>query len=164
MRDQLGMISMLKVNTFSTMLCRWFWLALFIGPVSAGVIYTWVDENGVTHYSQQAPQQENIKAEKLYSEDLEQAKVGFIAPVKKAEATSEVNELEKSAALIKEKDAKQAQSICKSAKHNLDILTTHTKLIRQTSDSGESVAMTEEDRQASIAQQQERIKLFCDKK
>ena len=82
MRDQLGMISMLKVNTFSTMLCRWFWLGLFIGPVSAGVIYTWVDENGVTHYSQQAPQQENIKAEKLYSEDLEQAKVGFIAPVK----------------------------------------------------------------------------------
>lgn len=155
---------MLKVNMFRTILYRWLWLGLFIGPVSAGVIYTWVDDNGVTHYSQQAPQQEKIKAEKLYSEDLEQAKVGFIAPIKKADPTSEANQLEKSAALIKEKDAKQAKSICESAKHNLEILTTHTKLIRQTSDSGESVAMTEEDRQTSIAQQQERIKLFCDKK
>ena len=155
---------MLKVNMFRTILYRWLWLSLFIGPVSAGVIYTWVDENGVTHYSQQAPQQESIKTSKLYSEDLEQAKVGFIAPIKKVEPTSKANELEKSAAQIKEKDAKQAKSICESAKHNLEILTTHTKLIRQTSDSGESVAMTEEDRQASIAQQQERIKLFCDKK
>lgn len=155
---------MLKVNMFRTILYRWLWLSLFIGPVSAGVIYTWVDENGVTHYSQQAPQQESIKTSKLYSEDLEQAKVGFIAPIKKVEPTSKANELEKSAALIKEKDTKQANSICESAKHNLEILTTHTKLIRQTSDSGESVAMTEEDRQASIAQQQERIKLFCDKK
>ncbi|MCK7651526.1 MULTISPECIES: DUF4124 domain-containing protein [unclassified Shewanella] len=35
---------------FRTILYRWLWLSLFIGPVSAGVIYTWVDENGVTYY------------------------------------------------------------------------------------------------------------------
>lgn len=154
---------MLPVNKFSTILCQWLWLGLFTSPVLADVIYTWVDDNGVTHYSQQAPQQESIQAEKLYSKDLSQAKVGFIAPVKKQEVP-QTSEVEKSAALIRQKDAKQAQSICESATHNLEVLTTHTNLIRQTSDSSKPVAMTEEDRQTSIAQQQERIKLFCNKK
>lgn len=154
---------MLKATTSMTALYQWFWLCLFTLPVSASVIYTWVDENGVTHYSQQAPEQEHLNASKLYSEDIEQAKIGYIAPIKKEEPQP-TSELEKSAALIKEKDAKQAQSICVNAKHNLSVLTTYTKLTRKTTESDEPVAMTEEERQASIVQQQERIKLFCEKK
>ena len=149
---------MLGKQALATML-----LALLAFSASATVIYKWVDKNGVLHYSQEPPQEEAL-AETLHSKDIEPPKTGYIAPQVRADVPPEPTDLEKSAVLIKEKDAKQAQSICKSAKHNLDILTTHTKLIRQTSDSGESVAMTEEDRQASIAQQQERIKLFCDKK
>lgn len=155
---------MLKMTKLTALLFYTFWLCLLGQPVLAGVIYTWVDEQGVTHYSQQPPEQEQLKASQLYSEDIEPAKVGYIAPTKKDEPQA-VSELEKSAALIKEKDAKQAQSICANAKHNLDVLTTHNRLIRQSEDpTKEPVAMSEEERQTAIAQQQERIKLFCDKK
>lgn len=155
---------MLKMTRLTAPLFYIVGLCLLGQPVIAGVIYTWVDEQGVTHYSQQPPEQEQQKANQLYSEDIEPAKVGYVAPTKK-EQPQEVSELEKSAALIKEKDAKQAQSICENAKHNLDVLTTHNQLIRQSEDpTKEPEAMTEEERQAAIAQQQERIKLFCDKK
>ncbi|MFV0595050.1 DUF4124 domain-containing protein [Shewanella sp.] len=154
---------MLMKAKFSAMFLRVACLVLFTQPVLAGVIYTWVDENGVTHYSQQPPTQEQQKAQQLYSEDLEPGKIGYIAPAKK-EAPPEMSESEKSAALIKEKDAKQAEAICENAKHNLDVLTTHTKLTRQQEGNKEPVAMTEEERQTAINENQQRIKLFCDKK
>jgi len=157
------MIFMLKKETFSAMLLRIACSILLTQPVWAGVIYTWVDENGVTHYSQQPPEQEQSKAQQLYSEDIEPGKVGYIAPVKK-EAPPEMSEPEKSAALIKAQDAKQAEAICENAKHNLNVLTTHTKLTRQAEGNKEPVAMTEEERQAAISENQQRIKLFCDKK
>lgn len=155
---------MLKMTRLTAPLFYIFGLCLLGQPVIAGVIYTWVDEQGVTHYSQQPPEQEQLKANQLYSKDIEPAKVGYVAPTKK-EQPQVVSELEKSAALIKEKDAKQAQSICENAKHNLDVLTSHSKLIRQSEDpTKEPEAMSEDERQAAITQQQERIKLFCDKK
>lgn len=155
---------MLKMTRLTAWWFHIFWFCLLGQPVVAGVIYTWVDEQGVTHYSQQPPAQEQLRASQLHSEDIEPAKVGYVAPPQKQQPQA-MNELEKSAALIKQKDAKQAQSICENAKHNLDVLTTHTKLMRQSEDpTKEPEAMTEEERQTAIAQQQERIKLFCDKK
>uniref|UniRef100_Q0HS50 DUF4124 domain-containing protein n=1 Tax=Shewanella sp. (strain MR-7) TaxID=60481 RepID=Q0HS50_SHESR len=154
---------MLRKAKVSAMFLRITCLMLLTQPVFAGVIYTWVDENGVTHYSQQPPEQEQPKTQQLYSEDIEPGKIGYIAPAKK-DAPPEMSESEKSAALIKEKDAKQAETICENAKHNLDVLTTHTKLTRQEEGNKEPVAMTEEERQAAISENQQRIKLFCDKK
>lgn len=154
---------MLKKETFSAMLLRIACLMLLTHPVLAGVIYTWVDENGVTHYSQQPPEQDHPKTQQLYSEDIEPGKVGYIAPVKNEEPPK-MSEPEKSTALIKAQDTKQAEAICENAKHNLDVLTTHTKLTRQAEGNKEPVAMTEEERQAAISENQQRIKLFCDKK
>ncbi|MCH1929812.1 DUF4124 domain-containing protein [Shewanella sp. A25] len=153
---------MLRMTKFNSVLVRCFWLALLSQPVVAGTIYTWVDENGVTHYSQQPPEQDLQKSKTLQSSELEPVKVGSVAPQKVA--APEMTESEKNAALIKEKDAKQAQSICDNAKQNLDVLTTHTKLTRQDGKDKEPVAMTEEERQAAIAENQQRIKLFCDRK
>lgn len=158
----LGMIFMLKKTNLNAILLGFVYL-LLTRPVLAAVIYTWVDENGVTHYSQQPPTLDPQKAQQLYSEAIEPGKIGYIAPMKKA-APAEMSESEKSAALIKEKDAKQAQSICENAKHNLAVLTTHTKLTRQLEGNKEPVAMTEEERQAAITANQQRITLFCDKK
>ncbi|MEE2029303.1 hypothetical protein DIKCMJMK_03186 [Shewanella oneidensis] len=159
----LGMIFMLKKANLSAVLLSIVCMALLTPSVLASVIYTWVDENGVTHYSQQPPTQEQQKAQQLYSEDLEPSKIGYVAPVKTA-APAEISESEKSAALIKEKDAKQAQAICENAKHNLDVLMTHTKLTRQEEGNNDPVAMTEEERLAAITENQQRITLFCDKK
>lgn len=131
-----------------------------IGSASATVIYKWVDKDGVTHYSQQVP--ENASTDKIYSEDIEQQPIGFIAP-KARPAAPEPSEEEKNAARIKEQNKEQAANICESAKHSLKVLTTHSRFISKDEATGEMVAMREEDRQAKITAQEERIKLFCKK-
>lgn len=127
----------------------------------ATVIYKWVDANGVTHYSQQVPK--GVVSEKLYSEDFEQQKIGFTSPTVNQKPQQSQDEMQDiTAQTIKKQDKKQAESICNSAKHSLNILLSHT-LLRSVSEDGKTVtAMTEEDRQAQIKEQQKRVELFCD--
>ncbi|GIU33720.1 DUF4124 domain-containing protein [Shewanella schlegeliana] len=137
-------------------------LSLWSSSSHANVIYTWIDDKGVTHYSQQPPEhtQEQTNSDKLYSEDIEPKQIGTVAPsasiVDKAPT-----DLENKAAVITQNDQKQAEGICKNAKHSLNVLTTHTKLNKKDASSGKVVAMTEEQRQAAIAEHKQKIKLFC---
>lgn len=137
-----------------------------VASVSANTIYTWVDDNGVTHYSQQPPSPTDSPTNsaftnKLYSEDIEPKRIGTVAPLKPITQNKQASELEKKAAAINLADKQQAQQVCENAKHSLNVLTTHTKLNKKNNETGEVVAMTEEQRQASIAEQNERIRLFC---
>jgi hypothetical protein len=127
----------------------------------AAAIYTWVDAAGVVHYSQQQPL--SVDARKIYSEDMEPAKIGTYTPQKKV-STKVESELERSAKIINEKDKQQAKDICESAKHSLSVLKTHSKLNQQDKATGETVVMTEEQRQAAIAENTERVSLFCQSK
>jgi len=127
----------------------------------AADIYKWVDDKGVTHYSQQPPVDKQVKT--LDSTAIEPGKIGTVAPVKR-EATPEPSQAEQDAAAIKARDQAQAQKLCDSAKFNLDVLQTHTRLQRKDDKTGEPVRMTEEERQTAIKEQQERIRLFCTKK
>nr|WP_275658988.1 DUF4124 domain-containing protein [Shewanella sp. Isolate11] len=135
-------------------------LVLFFCPtLFATTIYKWVDEKGVTHYSQQMPPEK--QAEKLYSEDIEQQRVGFVAPSASAAKEPVPSEMEAAANEINQKDKEQAKMICDSATHQLNVLNTHTNLTRKNAQTGEMEKMTEEQRQEQIAAQQERIRLFC---
>ena len=136
---------------------------LFMASVSATVIYKWVDKNGVTHYSQQIPENANdqSKSTKLYSEDIEPKAIGTVAPTALKEEENELSQAQQDAAAINENDKEQAKEICKNAKYNLDILMTHTKLNSKDQQTGEVVAVTEEQRQEKIKVQKQRIKLFC---
>ncbi|AQS39482.1 protein of unknown function (DUF4124) [Shewanella psychrophila] len=136
---------------------------LFMTSVSATVIYKWVDENGVTHYSQQIPEStdEQSKSKKLYSEDIEPKAIGTVAPTARKEESKELSQAQEDAAAINEHDKEQAIEICKNAKYNLDILMTHTKLNSKNQQTGEVVAVTEEQRQDKIKTQKERVTLFC---
>lgn len=134
--------------------------ALFISVSStAGTIYTWEDKNGVTHYSQQPPA--GVDARKVYSEDIERDKVGYVAPMKKSAAATEESDLAKSAKLINEQDSKQAESLCENAKHSLNMLKSFAHLTKKDEKTGESVAMTEEAKQEALKENEERVKLFC---
>ncbi|WP_392341398.1 DUF4124 domain-containing protein [uncultured Shewanella sp.] len=140
-----------------------FGLATFVFSTClfAATIYTWVDDAGVVHYSQQQPL--NVDASKIYSEDMEPAKIGTYTPQKKIAVNVE-SELEQSAKIINEKDKQQAKDICESAKHSLSVLNTHSKLNQQDKTTGETVSMTEEQRQAAITENTERVRLFCQSK
>lgn len=128
----------------------------------ATVIYTWVDKDGVSHYSQQPPV--NVDSKKVYSEDIEPAQVGYVPVLPNSSTSSQVNptsDLAAKAKLIKEKDAEQAASICESAKHSLNVLITYQHLHRKDADTGEEIVITEEERLAQIEKSEERKKLFC---
>lgn len=135
-------------------------LTLLLCPaVLATTIYKWVDENGVTHYSQQVPPEK--PSETLYSEEIEQQKVGFIAP-KESEVSLPAKSPQQTAAeAIVLQDKAQAKAICSNAKHQLNLLNTHTRLTRKNEQTGDMERMTEEQRQAAMSAQQEKISLFC---
>ncbi|WP_239473279.1 DUF4124 domain-containing protein [Shewanella algidipiscicola] len=135
-------------------------LTLILSPaVFATTIYKWVDENGVTHYSQQVPP--DRPSETLYSEDIEQQKVGFIAPKETEVSVPTKNPQQTAAEAIVRQDKAQAKAICSNAKHQLNLLNTHTRLTRRNAQTGDMERMTEEQRQAAMSAQQEKISLFC---
>ncbi|MFQ6370916.1 DUF4124 domain-containing protein [Shewanella sp. YIC-542] len=133
-------------------------LAIYSPIIIAGDIYQWVDEHGVTHYSQQPPAGKNVRT--LNSKAIEPEKIGTVAPVKRT-ALTQPSQAERDAAAIKARDQAQAQKICENARFSLDVLQTHTRLQQKDVKTGQPVQMTEEERQAAIATQQERIRLFC---
>ncbi|WP_237524044.1 DUF4124 domain-containing protein [Shewanella sp. KX20019] len=135
--------------------------SLFSSNLYASEIYTWVDEDGVTHFTQEPPEQQN--AEKMYSEDIKPGKIGSVSPTNSSKLAEAPTELERAALAINESDKAQAKSICESAKHSLSVLTSHSKLNKRSKETGKTVAMTEGQRQATIAEQKERISLFCQK-
>jgi hypothetical protein len=135
-------------------------VSLFILPSAlATTIYTWTDSDGLVHYSQQAPI--GVDAKQISSGDIEPSKIGTASPVRKTAEKEPESDLAKSAKVIKEKDAKQAESICENAKHSMSLLDTYNRLTRKDPVTGEDVAMTEEDKQAARAENAERVKLFC---
>ncbi|MEZ9592994.1 DUF4124 domain-containing protein [Shewanella sp. 10N.261.52.F9] len=136
-------------------------LVLTSTSVNANAIYTWIDDKGVTHYSQQPPASNQASSKKLYSEDIEPKHVGTIAPIKSVADLNQPSELEQKAAAISLADKQQAQQVCKNAQHSLNVLTTHTKLTKKNNATGKLESMTEEQRQAAITEQKERMKLFC---
>ncbi|MCC4831724.1 DUF4124 domain-containing protein [Shewanella sp. 10N.7] len=148
---------MFNLRLFALLLC------LSVSHVSfATVIYTWVDKDGVSHYSQQPP--EDVDSKKVYSEDIEPAQVGYVPVLPNTPTSSQASsqsDLAQKAALIKEKDAEQAASICESAKHSLNVLNSYQNLHRTNKETGEEVVVTEEERLEQIEKSEERIKLFC---
>ncbi|MDO6617870.1 DUF4124 domain-containing protein [Shewanella sp. 6_MG-2023] len=134
----------------------------FFQLAQATVIYSWVDENGIKHYSQQPPT--DVNSDKLYSEDIEPAQVGYLPVLTNASTgvnTNKPSDAEKNAESIKANDAKQAASICENAKHSLNVLSTYQRLHRKDPTTGETVQVTEEERLAQLETNEERVKLFC---
>lgn len=160
------MIKTIKRSTellrHATALISAFFVFAISSSAQANVIYTWVDDKGVTHYSQQPPENNltQTHSDKLYSEDLKPKQIGTVAPSTPI-AEKAPTDLERKAAAITQNDKKQAEGICKNAQHSLNVLTTHTKLNKKDAESGKVVAMTEEQRQAAIAEHKQKIKLFC---
>jgi hypothetical protein len=152
-------LKMLTLRPLVFLLSTVFILGLSLN-VSATVIYSWTDKDGKTHYSQEPPVE--VEAKRQYSEDIERDRVGYVAPVKKQAQPTDESLRQAEALLIKEKDSKQAEGICDKATHSLKVLTSHTNLNRQNEQTGEVVAMTEEERQAAINENQQRVELFCE--
>jgi hypothetical protein len=137
------------------------WLAA-VGLAQAAM-YKWVDENGVTQYTQYPPPDRKVdvvapppppaedpegaqkKLESLLQKQDEQRKATATAEGEQAKADAE---------------AKQREARCQSARKNLEVLTTGGRK-RVVGPDGVATYLPEEDRQARIAEARKAIEESC---
>jgi len=132
--------------------------------LAQAAMYKWVDENGVTQYTQYPPP--NRKVEVVApppppAEDPQEAQ-------KKLEATlQKQNEQRETATTAGEEQAKTAEQAklreqnCQTARSNLEKLTTGGRK-RVIGADGVASYLTEEDQQARIDKAKKQIEEFCD--
>lgn len=145
---------------FGSVLLGW----LILAGLAQAAMYKWVDDQGVTQYSQHPPSDRPTEtlvppprpgtdaaaAQKKLEETLQ-----GLDEDRKARAESE-QEQEKLAAT-----AEQRRKNCTAARDNLTKLTTGGRK-RLIGPDGVAAYMTEEDRQARIEKAQQQIGEFCD--
>lgn len=137
--------------------------------------YKWVDDKGVTHYSQSTP--ENMTKDRKVEtvnvrthipvdaadaianldkqrQDAQRARVEADAAAGKAKARDKLQE----EASAKAKDLNKAN--CSQWQMEVDQLSSHGR-VRQMDEGGESHVMTDEEKQKRLEQSQKNLKQYC---
>jgi len=124
-------------------------------------VYTWVDEQGVAHYSQFKPR--SIEAEKLHyregeskglAEEMQNPRYEWLEKTRQERLEKQQQQNEKAQA-----DTTFSQ-FCESLKKNLDVLGRGGQVREQTSD-GEFRVLPEEERQAKLSEAQAQFDKHC---
>ncbi|MBI5461848.1 MAG: DUF4124 domain-containing protein [Gammaproteobacteria bacterium] len=138
------------------------WLAL--AGMAQAAMYKWVDDKGVTQYTQYPPPDRKVKVmvpPPPPAEDPEAAQKKLESLLQKQD------EQRKTAATAEEEQtktaehAKQREQNCKNARSNLEKLTTGGRK-RIVGADGVATYLTEEDQQTRIAEAKKQIEAFCD--
>ncbi len=138
-------------------------LAVGVSPALAGM-YKWVDEQGITHYSQTPPP--SGKAQQIKPPPTP---ADSEAAVKRLEAQREEAQKQHEA---KQQDAQESQKnaspqaireeSCRLARQNLGTLETNTRVAIQGAD-GNVKRLSEEERQARLTEAKKQVEEYCDK-
>ncbi len=140
-------------------------LLVWLTPASART-YRWVDENGVTIYSQSRPPSGTdatvIKTPPPApasepNETMKKLKTRLNAIEESKKKENETKEKEDKAA----KNAEIRKQNCEAAKKNLEALEQHAR-VRMKMDDGEYKQLTDEERTAQIEKAKEAIKKNCE--
>ncbi len=138
-------------------------ITLFISTPVAAKSYRWVDENGVTVYSQQPPpsgQVTEIKPPPPPAVSPEDAQRKLDAQKQKLTDLREDRELKKKETGEKKAEAKKQKSNCEAAQKNLAGLISRPHARQKESD-GEYRYITEEARQKKITDAKKHIQENC---
>ncbi|RCX29857.1 DUF4124 domain-containing protein [Thioalbus denitrificans] len=142
-----------------------FVLALLLAPVlaTAATTYTWVDDQGVTHFSQFPPEHGEVRVINPYvprpvtppaeakSPDAMSAEPA--EPPRPAESSAEEQAVKQQLETVRADN-------CRKARANLNTLTTGGRL-RYTDAEGNVRFLTDEERQARIEEAQGQIEEYC---
>ena len=144
-------------------------LVFILNPINnaamADEFYKWVDENGVTHYTQTPPK--GISTEKIRASGtkvnqdeaakarkrLDSSRTSFLESAKQRKVTEGVAEEEKEEAL-------KVAKYCEDARNNLKVLNEHARIKEKGTD-GEYKVLSEEEKQSRVAKNQKHVKEFC---
>jgi len=138
-------------------------VTLFISTPLAAKSYRWVDENGVTVYSQKPPPSgaaTEIKPPPPPAISPEEAQRKLDAQRQSLEDLREDRELKKKESGEKKAEAKRQKSNCEAAQKNLAALLSRPRA-RQKEPDGEYRYITEEARQEKIAEAKKHIQENC---
>lgn len=145
-----------------------FALAFALSSVSlADEFYKWVDENGVTHYTQTPPKEPGVSSQKIRAsgttvnqdeaakarQRLETSRSSFQTSAEQRAITKGLEEEEKEKAL-------KLAKYCEDARKNLKVLNEHAR-IREKGKDGEYKVLSEEEKQAKVARNQKHVKEYC---
>ena len=126
-------------------------------------MYKWVDEQGVTHYSQTPPQQgpvETIKPAPEPSADPAQSKSRLN---KQVEAFNERRKNKQEAQQKEDQttaEQKERDTFCEQVRTNLASAKNNQRIAERTDD-GQLVQLSEEQRQAKIKKYEDQLQKFC---
>jgi flagellar biosynthesis GTPase FlhF len=137
---------------------------LALSSAYAGM-YRWVDEDGVTHYTQTPPINEEstlIEEPKPPTTPSDEAwkKLNKQRSQQQSSRETRAQKKEEQKKLAEEKEIKEQN--CEAARKNLAILQNGPPTRRMKTASGEYVRLTEEDYQQKVDEARDNIKEFCD--
>lgn len=138
------------------------WLAT--AGLAQAAMYKWVDENGVTQYTQYPPpgrDYQTLSPPPPPAEDPEGAQKKIEELLQQQDAASKARAEERAKQQQAKEAATQQERNCQIARQNLETLTTggHRLIIDE---NGVAYHPTEEDRQARIAEARRQIEEYCD--
>ena len=130
---------------------------------AATEMYKWVDENGITHYSQLPPPNDSAQViEKNYTQDADEIKkLEQVRKKKMGEFNTRHQErLDKKKKTRQDKaDTKKLQQACEKARTKLKNLSAGRQVKKEVGD--EYTIMTDEQRKKDIAELNKKIKEQC---
>lgn len=139
-------------------------LTLTATTLTAGKMYRWVDENGVTQYTQTPPPKGEVtemKPPPPPAVDPAEAQRQLDAQRQKLEDLREDRSLAKQETSEGKAEREAKSKNCQSARNNLKRLQENPRG-RWMQKDGTQARYTDEERQAKIKEAQEQIKEFCD--
>ena len=138
-------------------------LALMVTATAQAEIYRWVDENGVTVYSEIPPpdgEADTVKTAPAPSETPEETQQQLEADMQKLEDYREDKELAAERKQKEELSKQLDEENCRNAKTNLDnLIVAAQRLVRMPD--GNYVRLTEEQRQQRMEEARKNIDEYC---
>lgn len=138
------------------------WLAAF--GLAQAAMYKWVDDKGVTQYTQYPPPDRKVEVmvpPPPPAEDPEGAQKKLETTLQKLDEERKATTTAKEEAKKTAEIAQQREQNCQAARGNLEKLTTGGRR-RVTGPDGVATYLPEEERQKKIAEAKEAIKKYCD--
>jgi hypothetical protein len=140
-----------------------FFFFSFCMSISYADVYKWVDENGETHYSQQAPvgqQADIIKAPPPPSIDPDRAQAQVDMLIHEQQQAKEARLEAQQQQYQQQQQREQQQQRCERSKYNLQQYQNNPGR-RMIGSDGEATRQTEEERQQKIQQLTQEISANC---
>ena len=136
-------------------------LILIAGPLGAQTMYKWVDEKGVTHFSENPPPDGNKKAQKIEVKPIQSDR----PPAdnwKQREMESKQIRAKKG---IEEEGARQREEAqrgqaCRNAQRKADTMKNYARVFRL-DEKGERVYYDDKQRESELADAQREIAKYC---